>query len=359
MKITSGALALGAAVLASQASAQSAVQVYGLVDTSIAHVTNADAQGHSVTKMPSLTGSLPSRVGFRGTEDLGNGLQAFFVLESGFAMDTGTSGQGNRLFGRGANVGLKGSWGTLTLGRQNNMTMYAVAKTDVLYPHLFSISSIDTYLASPRSDNAIGYMGNFNGVTVGGTYSFGRDASSSGGGTNCPGEVPGDSKACRQYTALLGYETSKFGINASYDRMNGNTGAAGGLTSSNLTDSRTTFGGFVLLGSANIGAGVIDRKLNASTARVHSELYYVGVSYPLSQCVLDVQVSKRDTKHSVDDVSLFVTRLTYPMSKRTAVYAAIGRVSNDGNSAVALDLGGTAGVGAEQNGIMTGIRHSF
>lgn len=162
---------IAAAFATTSAHAQTSVQVYGIVDTGFAHMTNANSAGDSVTKMPSISSSLPSRIGFRGTEDLGSGLQAFFVLENGLAMDTGTQQQGGRLFGRAANIGLKGAWGTLTLGRQNNMTFFAGLKTDVLGPNLFGTGSIEPYLPNARSDNAIGYMGTFNGLVLGATYS--------------------------------------------------------------------------------------------------------------------------------------------------------------------------------------------
>jgi predicted porin len=355
------AVALMCGMAASAANAQSNVQVYGIVDSGIARVTNVNAAGDSMTKMPSLTSSFPSRVGFRGTEDLGNGLQAFFVLENGLAMDTGTQQQGGRLFGRQANVGLKGAWGSITLGRQLNMTYISALKTDVLGPNLFAIGSIDPYLPNARSDNAIGYMGNFSGVVVGATWSFGRDGSAAGGpaATNCAGEVPGNAKACRQYTALLGYETKEWGLNTSYDRMYGNTGAAGGLTSSNNTDVRTTVNGYFMIGPTKIGGGVVDRDTKAVTGRVESDLYYLGVSHPIGLYTIDAQVARRDTKHSSSDVNMLVARLTYNFTKRTAVYTALGRMANKGASAVALDAGGTVGAGLGQNGVMAGLRHTF
>jgi predicted porin len=348
---------------ASAAHAQTAVQIYGIVDSGIAHVTNVNSAGDSITKIPSLTSSFPSRIGFRGTEDLGNGLQAFFVLENGLALDTGTQQQGGRMFGRQANVGIKGAWGTLTLGRQQNMTYISGLKTDVLGPHLFAIGSIDPYLPNARSDNAIGYMGNFSGVVVGATYSFGRDASAAGGpaATNCAGEVGGDSKACRQITGLIGYETKAWGLNASWDQLRGNTGAAGGLTSSINTDVRKTANGYLMLGPTKLGAGVIARETNANPATGFSEsnLYYFGASHPFGAFVVDAQVARRDTKNSNNDVDMLVARLTYALSKRTFVYSAIGRMDNDGVSAVALDAGGTVGAGLTQNGVMVGLRHHF
>jgi predicted porin len=360
-KTLCSAAALMCGVAASAAQAQTSVQVYGIVDSGVAYLTNVNAAGDNMVKMPSLTSSFPSRVGFRGTEDLGNGLQAFFVLENGLAMDTGTQQQGNRLFGRQANVGLKGSWGSITLGRQLNMTYISALKTDVLGPHLFAIGSIDPYLPNARSDNAIGYMGNFSGFVVGATWSFGRDASAAGGpaATNCAGEVAGNAKACRQYTTLLGYETKAWGLNTSYDRMYGNTGAAGGLTSSANTDIRTTVNGYLMIGPTKIGGGVVDRETNASTGRVDSDLYYLGVSHPIGAYTIDAQVARRDTKDSSSDVNMLVARLTYNFSKRTAVYTAIGRMDNKGASAVALDAGGTVGAGLAQNGVMVGLRHTF
>ncbi|MCA1245689.1 porin [Massilia sp. MS-15] len=347
---------------AAQAHAQTQVTVYGIVDAAVARTTNADAAGNAITKVSSLSGSLPSRIGFRGSEDLGSGLAAVFALESGFNPDTGVSGQGGRLFGRQAWVGLKGSWGTLQVGRILNMTFLATAKSDVLGPNLFSINSIDLYLPNARSDNAVGYLGNFQGVTVGATTSFGRDAAAAGGpsATNCGGEVAGNSKACRQVTALLGYDGAAYGVNVSYDRLYGNAGAAGGLASSERFDRRVTVNGYAMLGATKLGAGIIDRKLDAAIGITESDLVYFGISHPVAPgLTLDAQVARRDVKGSRDDTKMAVARLTYAFSKRTAVYGAVGRMDNDGLAAVALDAGGTVAAGRAQNGVMAGLRHAF
>jgi predicted porin len=358
------AVASAIGTLAAPALAQSNVTVYGILDTGIVHTTNANAAGDSITKMPSLTGSVPSRLGFRGVEDLGGGLQAVFVLENGLGVDTGTAGQGGRLFGRQAYVGLKGAWGTLSLGRQVNMTFLSAVKSDVIGPGLFSTSSIDPYIPNARSDNAIGYLGTFSNVTVGATYSFGRDASAAGGpsATNCPGEVAGNAKACRQVTALLGYDNNAFGVTATYDIMYGNTGAAAGLTTSDSHDRRATLNAYAMAGATRIGGGVMARKKVAATSvnDLESNLYYFGASHPLTPALtLDGQVARHDVKHSGNDSTLVVARLTYWLSKRTAVYSSVGHMSNHGTAALALDAGGTVGAGMGQSGIMAGLRHAF
>ena len=344
------------------ACAQSGVTLYGVLDSSVAYTSNANAAGDSVTKMPTLTGSLPSRFGVKGVEDLGGGLQAIFALESGFGVDTGIAGQGGRLFGRQSYVGLKGRYGTLTLGRQMNMSFWATQKSDIMGPALFSISSLDLYLPNARSDNAIGYLGTFSSVTVGATYSLGRDASAAGGpaATGCAGEVAGNAKACRQITALLGYDTGRYGATAAYDILYGNAGAANGLTSSRNFDRRVIASAYAMAGQLKIGGGIIDRTIRAATGPVDSQLLYFGAAYPLAPAlVLDGQVAKLAVKDSANDATLATMRLTYHLSKRTAVYSAIGRMDNSGAAAVALDAGGTVGAGRTQNGVMAGVRHFF
>ncbi|NLJ62864.1 MAG: porin, partial [Alcaligenaceae bacterium] len=75
-------------------------------------------------KRTGLIGGIQSgnRWGLKGSEDLGNGLRAVFVLESGFNIANGDQLQGGRLFGRQATLGLAGdSWGQLDFGRQTNI----------------------------------------------------------------------------------------------------------------------------------------------------------------------------------------------------------------------------------------------
>lgn len=361
-KVLVGAAAIVGALGATGAAAQSSVVVYGLIDTGVVYTTHANAAGNSVLKMPGLTGSFPSRIGFRGTEDLGDGLQAVFALETGFAPDTGAFGQGQRVFGRQAIVGLKNPYGTILLGRQLNMTYLVTLKSDVLGPNIFSIGNIDPYLPNARTDNAVGYLGTFSGVTVGATYSFGRDASAAGGpgATGCAGEVPGNAKACRQATAMLNYESERYGVSSSYDILYGNTGAANGLTSSDNGDRRVTLNGYFHVGTVKFGLGVIDRKTRAATFKTDSDLYYLGLTYPLSSAlILDAQVGRLDTRSSPNDSTMTVARLSYNFSKRTAWTNSLGYMKNGGTAAIALDAGGTVGPGKNQTGFFTGIRHLF
>src|SRR5215469_10241739 len=112
-------------LVASAAHAQSSVTLYGLIDTSLlysssARVNAANPSAGGGTQWQEFAGSLSTpRWGMRGSEDLGGGLKADFMLESGFNSTNGTLKNGGDLFGRQAWIGLNASqYGTLTLGRQ-------------------------------------------------------------------------------------------------------------------------------------------------------------------------------------------------------------------------------------------------
>jgi predicted porin len=362
MKSFIGCMLIVAGVYSGNCMAQSQVTVYGLVDTGIEYVTNANSAGNGVAKIAGSTGEIPSRIGFRGVEDLGGGLQAKFVLESGFTPDTGTLGQGNRMFGRQAWVGLGNEYGTVSVGRLQNMSYYVWLKGDILGPNIFGNADFDPYLANARSDNAIGYMGTFGPYTIGATYSLGRDTATAGGpaATNCPGEIAGNAQACRQTTALLQYEGSVFGVATAYDTMNGGTAASGGgLTQANYKDRRIALNAYVMVGGAKVVAGLQNRKTSTATD-VTSNIYLVGVSYPLSaQWILDGQINRYKINEANTASTLSVARVNYNLSKRTTVYGQVGYMQNSANAANSLDPGGTVGVGLNQTGFMAGIRHSF
>jgi predicted porin len=342
------------------AHAQNSVTLYGIVDTGVAYYNHAAGNG-SFVGMPSLTGEMPSRFGIRGTEDLGGGYKAFFVLENGFALNTGTLNMlGGRIFGRQANVGVSGAPGTLTLGRQMNMTMYVLQNADVIGPSLHSMATFDTYLPNARSDNAVGYMGKFNGFTVGGTYSFGRDAAGPSGpaATNCPGQVPGNALACRQYTALLAYDATHFGVAASYDVMRGGAGALAPLSSSAYTDTRTVVDGYLKYGDVKAGGGWLRRNTSAAT-HSQSDLYFLGASYSFAPAVSFDAEAAHYVLRSRYNSTLLVARANYFASKRTTLYTSVGYMLNGRLAAVPVAVGGSVETGMNQIGALVGVQQRF
>ncbi len=349
------------------AQAQS-VTIYGLVDAAVEHLGNVGAAGGSLTRMPGLTGGMaPSRLGFRGSEDLGDGLKAVFTLEQGFGVDTGSLNQGGRAFGRQAFVGLTGAWGSLTAGRQYSMLFWSQLDADILGPAMFGSGSLDSYLPNARVDNVLAYRGSFSGFTIGATYSFGRDAVNAGpspAGTNCAGENAADTSACRQWSVLAKYDGGTWGLSGAIDEISGGAGAFAGLTSSAMKDRRSTVTGwFKPMADLKLGAGLISRDNDASLNTPRSDLWYVGASYTVNQqLVIDGQVFQLDYKNSANQASLYALRATYSLSKRTALYATAGQMANDGTLALSVSnaaAGNGPAAGNSQTGLGAGVRHSF
>lgn len=342
------------------------VTIYGLIDASVEHLTNVGASGGSLTRMPGLTGSVPSRLGFRGSEDLGGGMKAVFTLEQGIGVDSGTLNQGGRSFGRQAYVGLSGPWGSVTLGRQYSMLFWSQLDADILGPSAYGSGSMDSYLPNARVDNAIAYRGTFGGFTVGATFSPGRDAVNAGpspSGTNCAGENADDSKACRQWSVLAKYDAATWGLALAMDELRGGTGAFAGLTSSSLKDRRATAAGWAKFDALKIGAGVIERRNDGSTTTPRSRLLYAGAAYAVTPAItIDGEVFKLDYKHSANGALLVALRGTYSLSKRTAVYATAGHMGNDGTLALGVSnaaAGNGPAAGESQSGFAMGVRHAF
>jgi predicted porin len=380
MKIASLLALTGLAIASASGTvqAQSSVTVYGLMDTGIESISNVGSSGFRLNRVPSNTATIPSRAGFRGREDLGGGLAAIFTLEMGIAPDTGASGQGGRLFGRQALVGLSGDWGAVTLGRQYTMTFWSLLESDVFGPSVYGIGALDAYIPNARADNSIVYRGKFSNVSVGASYSLGRDTVAttplSPAGTGCAGENGADARACREWSAMVKYDTPAWGAAIAYDRFNGRavTTAAGltgpvfgNLDSADKSDTRVMLNGYANIGPVKLGAGVI-RRNNEGTLPTppKSNLLYVGAAYTLSPAVMfDGHIAKLDYKGgNTADATLVAVRSWYRFSKRTSVYAQVGHIRNGSASAVSVSSGAPGSnpaAGGSQTGTMLGIYHSF
>ncbi|MBK4736673.1 porin [Noviherbaspirillum pedocola] len=144
--------ALGLAAASSHA--QSNVTIYGDIDQYIGYIKSAG--GHSIVGLNDGA-ILRSRLGFRGVEDLGGGLQAKFNLEQGLAADSGTAADSSRLFDRQAWVGLgTANLGEFRLGRQNTEIFFIGGAIDYTERTTFG-SIINTFGVPSRYDNDISY----------------------------------------------------------------------------------------------------------------------------------------------------------------------------------------------------------
>jgi len=158
-------LGVVSAFFASPASAQSAITLYGIVDTAV-EWSNADANrafnsaGADTGSATRLIAGQPgnakgSRLGVRGVEDLGDGLRAIFAIEHRFNIDTGD--QANPAFWNGqAWVGLEGRWGRLTAGRQYSPMFNAMIAVDATADQWYGTLESSSRYAT-RFDNSLEY----------------------------------------------------------------------------------------------------------------------------------------------------------------------------------------------------------
>jgi predicted porin len=204
------------------ASAQSNVTIYGLLDVAVVHESGGTAG--SMTKLTSGVGG-GSRLGFKGTEDIGNGLKALFLLENGFQADTGAMGQGGLIFGRQAYVGLQGALGTVLVGRQYTPEYLVVVFADPFgsgwvgdTKNLVATSGN----AFSRMDNTVKYISpTLHGVTV--------------ELVAAPGEVAGDSASGRQLGGSVAWAAGPLQVRVGYHNRNNDT-----ATLTNTDNARNT-----------------------------------------------------------------------------------------------------------------------
>jgi len=358
MKKTLVALAVMAA--AGAASAQSSVTLFGILD---AAVTVGRGNVSDFTGVTS-NGLAASRIGFRGVEDLGGGLQASFWLEAGFNTDTGeglstntnnlTSGQpaagtvptGSQglTFGRRTTVSLAGGFGEVRLGRDYTPFFWNHTSFDP-----FGTNGVGTNVAytgyaaaygptAVRASNSIGYYlpRNLGGLYGQAQYFFGEqpDGVNEDDGTG--------------YGLRLGYAAGPFDVAIGY----GNTELAAGDRAAWNVGGSWNFGVAKLLAQytnvSNDAAGVADTNgwLIGATAPIGAG----EIRASFSQTELDGGTKPRARKLALGYV--------HNLSKRTAVYTTIARVRNNGGAAIAI---GSSRITANESstGFDVGLRHSF
>lgn len=325
-----------AAAFANSALAQTNVTIYGVVDMGISHDNNGGTAG-SVTRLDSgiLNGS---RLGFMGTEELGGGLSASFTLENGFAADNGTLGQGGRLFGRQAWLGVNGGFGSVRLGRQ----MTPVYANSITFDPFVDALAGDTgrlfNYSGARVDNALSYNYDANGIRAQLMYGF--------------GETTGNTSANRTIAGFAGYKGGPVDVVLTYTGTNDATG--------NVTGKTTMLGGNYNFGPAAVYAAYAWNKdvvapSGAVAAGADTRNALLGVAVPFGAGTFKASYIKLSDKATANaDANQIALGYVYDLSKRTALYTSISRTANDGGAKYNTDTGG-----ATDKLFDVGIRHKF
>jgi predicted porin len=347
---------LGAAT-ATSAWAQSSVQLYGSLDVGVGYINNVAGHAKWLEEQGNMQ---PDRWGFKGTEDLGDGLSAIFQLENGFYTNTGNMAKANTLFNRQAYVGLADTtYGTFTLGNQTPFSF------DVLGPMSTAYQACSWYAFHPGNideladtgivpyNNSFKYRStNFGGFTLGAMIGLGNDTNFSTG---------------RNESVALTYTYTGFKAAATYaDEHNrtfsmsttGLSSFQGQVASAYAADTAQNMGAGV---SYQIGAllvhGLYTRvKLESGAHSDTYQSYDAGANY---QFTVANQVAggaatttldgKRWTQFEIGDI--------YSLSKSTQLYANVLYEHATGANAAFF----TAGASSTPNQVIfvAGMHHLF
>lgn len=346
-------------LLSGVAAAQSLVSIYGIVDAGLVHERGGVAG--SVTRVSSGVANA-SRIGFRGTEDLGNGISAFFVLETGTRIDTGELDVAGSIFNRQAFVGIKSSSaGALTLGRQ--YTPYYNTVSQVADPFAAGLSGsaknlIPTGGLNTRSSNTVLYTSpQLSGVSAELAYALGERA--------------GDGSGGRQFGAALSYANGPLNARVGYNNKDSSNAAV--ANAPKVIGRNTLFAANYkfAVAKAYLAYG-INKGVNSSplpntgtpyggvraTPSTDNRDLLVGVAVPFgANTVLASYIRKDDRTSFNQDADQWAVGYTHALSKRTTAYTSYGKISNDNGAA--YTVGNNTDVGSGDSAFNVGVRHTF
>jgi predicted porin len=332
------------------ASAQSSVTVYGTLDAGVGYTNGANANG-VVTGVESGQESY-SRIGFKGTEDLGGGLKALFVLEQAISLDNGTTTNtypagtqtGTGMFSSQAYVGLGSDvYGTVKLGRQFSPLYNSYLAIDP-FKNGFA-ANINNFFGTDKLNNS-----NYERMSNAVTYSTADNL----GGFNASvaygfGEVAGETSAQSQVGVSLGYANGPVTVSYAFHQANNNTAAI-----TNAAKFTTNFIGAAYdFGMVKVHAAYDQNKLSDDSFK--TEDYMVGVTVPFGSHAVFADYTHKDNKIVANaDADQYAIGYTYNLSKRTNLYTAYTYVKNKEDSFVNTNVDGNS-----VSNIQVGVRHSF
>lgn len=330
--------------------AQSSVNLYGNLDEAVTVI-----DGKKTWSGLNSGGSSDSYFGIRGQEDLGSGLKAQFVLESGINADTGTGENGSGLdFKRRATVGVLGNFGEVHLGRDETAAYKAMDRYDV-----FNHAGIGGSRAwtlhndrdDERKDNMIAYVSpNFGGLTFAANYAFGEQGNSTW-------------KTKAYYNAAVSYENGPWSAAFAAEQQNNID-----YDTSNIRQRAYSLGGSYDFGVAKVAAAY--RQANNQPAGQQSDYkdktYTLGASAPVGAAGLvkasynryEYHTPGAATEFKADQIAL---GYEHNLSKRTALYGTYSYLKNKNGGTMSLvaDAGATPDDNGKQHGVQIGLRHAF
>ena len=373
---------LGACVAGSAFAAN--VDVYGRIDTGLSYVHEKIGDQAGTDKLSMDSGlSSSNRWGLKGSEDLGNGYQVGFVLESGFSSDTGAIGEEGKLFNREATLRVSGPFGSIYAGRMGrigsdagSVGFYAGSVSPFgsgwgkMAGHFAVTANYDT-----RYSNALAYVSPKVGpVTVYAQYTMGNATENESGDDRLFSLGAQADFGALQVLGLVEYLNKKsvasttvyddsqyddsytINLGGSYDFSVAKVFLAGQYfkAAPNYAGMKANFADEIGQGNewhysfdgfgVNVGA----------TAPIGAGEFLVSAGYGKG----DLNFNTEDAKRSADAYIIQVG-YTYPFSKRTNLYAGAGYMQTSMENSIINTDGTTSDKDFKTTQVMFGLLHKF
>lgn len=331
--------------MSTAAHAQTNVTVYGTVDAGVRYSNNDNAAGE---KRFSIGDGMEtgSHFGIKGTEDLGQGTKALFVLEGGVNMGTGAS-TGNRTFGRQAFVGMSNEQlGTLTIGRQNSIGYDFIGSTVAW--GITPVSEIGGYqyeVTGKRWDKSLKYTNKVGNGNFGAMYANGG--------------VAGRTSEASSWAVSAGYKYSDLNLQSFYQVSND---TRDGIIGAALGEKEKVLGigaAYGVTPNTKVFAQYVRNEYDISP--VKNNIYTISANYNVAPAVVLRGGVTYDKQSNVDGRRMtYIAQADYNFSKRTNAYVGIDyNKLKDGYSNSAYNFNTAANLNDSRTGVMMGLRHRF
>ncbi|CAM4311477.1 Putative porin transmembrane protein [Comamonas aquatilis] len=365
----SSTLAIGAltcAILSGGASAQSSLQIYGIVDTAL---SSYRAEGAGSRQLLTPGGNQASRLGFREREDLGGGLRAGFDLEAGLNTDTGTgqttntnnqpsgnAGGGGLTFNRRSYLYLQSQqWGEIRLGRDYtpafwNLFAYDPFRAGVgMSAHVLHGTTVTAF----RASNSVGYF------------------SPGCSGPSCKGLF---------YQAMLAFgengagperqDGRVYGMRIGYGYTQWEAVISAATTRNRAADdyAQYSIGGSYLWEGHRFMALLGENRTGKRQATLDGanqvRFWQLGAIWKVGTDTIPMSIMRLTRNdNSASSSQKYAIGYVHNLSKRTAIYGTYAYVDNRGSINLPVATGGLNGpiptAGGNASGFDLGIRHSF
>lgn len=343
-------IALAVLAASGAAMAQSSVTLFGIVDATYAIGRGDTSNKNQLTN----SGYNSSRLGFKGSDDIGGGLKGSFHLEAGLNNDNGAGAGTNNnnqaapgtdpvingrnqglTFNRRSTVSLEGGFGEVRLGRDYTPQFWSVTAYDPFGTNGVGTTQMlnsDPSLVALRASNSLAYLSPaMGGVKVWFQTYLGENASTA-------------AKAGNGNAIRVSFDQGP--ISAAVAFSSTTTGAG-------TTSKTTNVGGSFDLGAAKL-MGALETEKNTGAADIKS--YMFGALVPVGAGTIRAAVS--NAKQDVDKTSKFAVGYVHDLSKRTSLYTTFASVSNKGAAKQALN-GAATPAGGKSTGFDFGVKTSF